>query len=129
MKSNQIKPKSDCIYHVPISLVPIGYHFPNQFENGVYNLISVWINSIRKNMSVFVVDALAGGKSVLLAASKAASADTEISALFLSPSKPFLASSGAATLYSSIPYCFRVSEGVQGALHLAPHDTERCQTV
>ena len=45
-KFYSIKPKSDCIYH-----------FPNQSENGKYNLISTWFKLIRfqKDFSVFEV--------------------------------------------------------------------------
>ena len=44
-----IKPKSDCIYHLPIDLehqTDSVRLVPNQSENGTYNLISVWFNNI-----------------------------------------------------------------------------------
>ena len=51
-ESYYIKPKSDCIYHFPIDLEPNGpclLAVPNESENGIYNLISVWFNKIPKS--------------------------------------------------------------------------------
>ena len=46
-KSYSIKPESDCIYHFSMKQTDVRL-FPNQSENGKYNLILVWFNKISK---------------------------------------------------------------------------------